>query len=209
MYRIEAENEDYDKNRYTEISNLNHYDRQIRIRGRVVKKTGLRRFKTKDGRDSCVFSIIILDESRTIQGTFFRELADKFFSVIEEGCIYSFYEMDIRNASKFNTTSNKLELVFNERTEIKRLQEDRSIKGNAFNFVRIADIEGKQENDVIDVIAVIQDPGAVKDIQLKTGDVKEKRVLRLQDDSGYSIDLTIWGESATNPDLQRGSIVVF
>jgi replication factor A1 len=49
----------------------------------------------------------------------------------------------------------------------------------------------------------------MKVITLKNGETKEKRTIHIKDDSGYSIDVTLWGDFAANIELARGSIVIF
>lgn len=208
-YRIESDDEGEDKDHFTEIVNLNHYDRSFKIRGRVIKKAPMKTFKTKDGRDGCVFNMVIKDETRDIQVTFFNDVANKFYDVIEEGKIYSIADAEIRNAGKFNNTNNKFELSISERSVIKRLPDIKEISNFNFKFVKLSDIEHKSEGEVFDVIAIVEDPGAIKDMALRTGETKELRKIRIRDDSNYAIDLSFWGQQARDADFQRNMIVIF
>ena len=208
VYRIESDNEEA-LDHFTEIANLNHYDRSFKIRGRITKKTALKPFKKKDGTDGAVFNIIIKDESRAIQATFFNDMAHKYHPQLEEGQIYSISDAEIKNAGRFNGTDNKFELSVHERTEIRRLPDIKEIAAFHFNFVKIGDIENKNENDSFDVIAIVEDEGVVKELQLRTGEMKEKRTIKLRDDTGYAIELTIWGRPATEAPPRRNSIVIF
>ena len=208
-YKIESDEEGDEKDHFTEIINLNHYDRSFKIRGRVIKKSPMRTFKTKDGRDGFVFNIVIKDESRDIQVTFFNEVASKYFPVIAEGNIYSIADAEIRNAGKFNNTQNKFELSISDRTVIKRLNDIKEISTFNFKFVKLSDIEHKSEGDVLDVIALVDEPGEVKEIALRTGETKELRKIRIRDDTNYAIELSFWGQQALEAEFLRNTIVVF
>lgn len=209
VFQIESDSEDENKDNFTEIVNLNHYDRSFKIRGRIVKKNELKRFKLKDGKKGSVFNIVIKDSTKAIQGTFFNDFAERFYPQLEEGKIYSFSEAEIKPANKYNTTDNKFELHFSEKSEIKKLKEDNEIGMHHFKFAQICEIEGKPENELVDVIAIVDDPGTMKEVHLKNGDPKQKKTIKIRDDSGYAIDVTLWGEFAESVELPIGSIVVF
>jgi replication factor A1 len=208
-YRIESDDEGNDKDHFTEIVNLNHYDRSFKVRGRVIKKNVMKTFKTKDGRDGCVFNIVIKDETRAIQATFFNEVAKKFYDVIDEGKIYSIADAEIRNSSKFNPTDNKFELSISERSEIKRMPEIKEISNFHFKLVKLSEIEHKNEGDTFDVIALVEDPGVIKEMALKSGETKELRKIRIRDDTNFAIDLSFWGQQAIEADFPRNTIVIF
>lgn len=207
-YRIESDDENDEQDHYTLIANLNHYDRSFKIRGRIIKKTPIKSFNTK-GKEGCVFNIIIKDESQAIQAVFFNEVAKRFYDLMEEGKVFSFADVEIRTATKFNPTDNKFELSINENSDIKRVADIKEISCYHFKFAKISEIEMKSEGENVDLIAIVEDPGALKQIQIKSGETKEKRTIKLRDDSGFSIDITLWGPPAVKTDLHRNSIVIF
>jgi replication factor-a protein 1 (Rpa1) len=209
VFKIESDDEDQDLDHFTQIANLTHYDQSFKIRGRILKKNQLKTFKTKDGRDGCVFSIVIKDESRAIQANFFNESARRFYDTIEEGKVYSFEDADIKTAGKFNPTDNKFELGVSERTRIKRLPDIKEIDNYNFKFSKISEIDRKVEGDNVDLIAIVEDPGQIKEIHLKNGELKEKRTIRVKDDTGFAIDVTLWGKEASSTVLPKDSIVAF
>lgn len=205
---LESDHEEDNRDHFTLISNLSPYDRSFKIRGRVMKQSILKPFKTKDNKDGAVFIIVIYDNSLDIQGTFFNEMAIRFSTLLEEGKIYSFSDAEIKSSNKYNTTSNKYELHFTDRSEIKKLPEDKTIPMSFFKFVLFNKIEEKSEGDLIDVIAIVHEPGSIKETHLKNGEAKEKKTMQLKDDTGYLIDVTLWGDLANNTELQKNSIVI-
>lgn len=164
--------EDVAADHYSEIATLNHYDRSFKIRGRVVKKTPLRNFKRKDGSDGYVFSAVIKDSTKGIMVTFFNDMAQKFYNSLEMEAIYSFSDLEIKPAGKFNLTDNKFELSVHDKTIINKLPETKEISANYYNFINIQNISNKKEGDVVDVIGIVEDPGVLSSIQLKNGESK-------------------------------------
>lgn len=193
---------------FTSIANLNMYDRSWSIRGRIVKKSELKRFKssTKEG---SVFNIVVKDETRAIQGSFFNEIAHKYFSFIKEGRMYSFSDGEIKSAGRFNCTDNKYEINFNDKSTITEIENDNAIASFHFNLVPIQEISKKSENDVFDVLAIVEDPGSIKEVNLKNGTSTDKKTLGLVDQTGFKVDLTIWGQAAHEINLEAESIAIF
>ena len=193
---------------YTEIANLNMYDRNWSIRGRIIRKGELKRFRTAS-REGCVFNIVVKDETRAIQATFFNEMAEKYYSYIVEGKVYCFTDGDVKNASRFNSTDNKYEISFNERSSIREIPNDLNIANFHFNLVTIEEVQQKAETDIFDVIAIVDDPGALREINLKDGTSREKRGVSILDHTGYKIEITLWGAQAKEFQAEKDAIVLF
>lgn len=193
---------------YTEIANLNMYDRSWTIRGRIVKKSELKRFKSAN-REGSVFNVVIKDETRAIQGSFFNEMASRFFGALREGGMYAFSDGEIKIAGRFNCTDNKYEINFNEKCAIREVANDTAIASFHFNLVPIEEISKKNENEVFDVLAIVEDPGTIKEVNLKNGSATDKKTLGLVDHTGYKVDLTIWGQAAHECTLEADAIAIF
>ena len=73
--------------------------------------------------------------------------------------------------------------------------------------MKIAILPTLDLTDSIDVIAVIQDPGLVEQVHLRSGQQKERRVCLIVDDSNCSINFTIWGKNALDPCFYEGNII--
>lgn len=199
--------QNFDNELYTEIANLNAYDRSWKIKGRVIKKSDLKEFVSK-GKDGCVFNIVILDSTRNIQGTFYNDTARQYYGMLQVGKVYSFADGMIKTAGMYNSTDNKLEITFGDKAEIVEKQEDSSIPGFHYNFVKISDIGAKKESDIIDVLAVVQECNPLREVNLRSGENKEVREIVFKDDSNHSISMTLWGTDAVQYDLPKDTIVI-
>lgn len=193
---------------YTEIANLHFLDRSWSIRGRVIKKNE-RRFYKNATREGSVFSILIKDETRAIQANFFNEVAEKYYNFLKEGRMYSFTDGEIKTSGRYNTTDNKFEIIFNEKSVIREIPDDPAISNYYFNFVTIQEITRRSENDTFDVIAIIEEVGPSREMNLKNGTKSEKRSIQLVDQTGYKIELNLWGDQARDFRLETDSIAIF
>lgn len=200
-------NNNFDHELYTEIANLNAYDRSWKIKGRIIKKSDLKEFNSR-GKEGCIFSIVILDATRSIQGTFFNEMGRQYFNTLQVGKVYAFADGVIKSSGTFNSTDNKLEINFGDKAEIVEKSDDTSILGYHFSFAKISEISIRKENEIIDVIAVVQECNPVKEINLKSGENKEVREIVFKDDTNHTISMTLWGSAATEYDIPKDTIVV-
>lgn len=79
-----------------------------------------------------------------------------------------------------------------------------------YAFVPIADIEAKPVNATIDVVGVVSGISETSKITSKrTGADLVKRMMHVADDSGKSIELTLWGGTAERFPMEEGAVVAF
>ncbi len=147
------------------------------IRGRVNKMSNIRTFKRRDG-DGKVFNIVILDATSAIQVTFFNKMVDKFHDLIKLKHCYSFTNLEVKIANKnFNTTNNKFELGVHDRSEIKKMQDQKDIPLFNFNFVLIKDVLDLPVYKTIDVIAIVDSIEDTQPITTRAGKELFKRTI--------------------------------
>ena len=60
---------------------------------------------------------------------------------------------------------------------------------------------------MIDLIAVVQEVQEVRQIQMKTGELRDRKQVTFVDDTGVSIMATLWGSDMAGLDLQVGQVV--
>ncbi|MCI05404.1 replication protein A 70 kDa dna-binding subunit A-like, partial [Trifolium medium] len=72
--------------------------------------------------------------------------------------------------------------------------EDGSIPRQQFSFRPISDIENVENNAILDVIGVVTYVSPTVPILRKNGMETQRRILNLKDNSGRSVELTLWGE---------------
>ena len=79
-----------------------------------------------------------------------------------------------------------------------------------FNFTNIGDLQTVEKDTTIDTIGILKEVGETSQITSKTTSKPyDKRDLTLVDNTGYSVRLTIWGNTATNFDVMPDSVVAF
>ena len=62
----------------------------------------------------------------------------------------------------------------------------------------INSIDVLEQNAIVDVAGVIISTGELSSFQPKNGAPKDKRVIAIADESGSSVNLTLWGSCASD-----------
>ncbi|KAK2975966.1 hypothetical protein RJ640_012997 [Escallonia rubra] len=178
------------------IAALNPYQGRWAIKARVTAKGDLRRYNNARG-DGKVFSFDLLDsDGGEIRVTCFNAVVDRFYDTIEVGKVYVISKGNLKPAQKnFNHLKNEWE-IFLETTSTVDLcpDEDPSIPRQHFNFRPISEIESAENNSILDVIGIVISVNPSVPIMRKNGMETQRRVLNLKDQSGLSVELTLWGE---------------
>ena len=79
-----------------------------------------------------------------------------------------------------------------------------------YNFTTLADLQSVEKDTTIDTIGILQNIGEVSEIVSKTSSKPfNKRELTLADNTGYSVRLTIWGNTAQTFDAATESVIAF
>ncbi|KAL8189078.1 hypothetical protein R6Q57_029339 [Mikania cordata] len=178
------------------IAALNPYQGRWAIKARVTAKGDLRRYNNAKG-DGKVFSFDLLDtEGGEIRVTCFNAVVDRFYDTIEVGKVYIISKGSLKPAKKnFNHLNNEWEIFLESSSTIDLCSdEDSSIPQQRFSFKPIIDIETTENNSIIDVIGVVTSVKPCVPVQRKNGMETQKRDLNLKDQSGRSVELTLWGE---------------
>lgn len=107
------------------IAALNPYNNTWSIKAKVVSKGNKRSF-SRNGMTTSVFSVELVDDSGTsIEATFWREAADRWYTLLEEGGVYLMSRGAVKPANrKFSAVRNDYTLHFDSNTEIERLADD-------------------------------------------------------------------------------------
>jgi replication factor A1 len=194
------------------ITALNPYSSKWLIKVRVSHKGDLRTYNSANGQGA-FFSMDLCDESGEIRATVWREAADRLFSVVEVGKVYLLSRGQLKLANKkFSTLNNQYELHLGLDTQLMPCEDDASamLPSIHFNFTSIADIATRPANATVDVIGVVNNVTGITRLTSKTtGRELVKRSMSLADDSGKSIDCTIWGEKAESFPEESGQVVAF
>ncbi|KAK4389126.1 Replication protein A DNA-binding subunit C [Sesamum angolense] len=177
------------------IAALNPYQGRWTIKARVTAKGELRHYNNPRG-DGKVFSFDLLDsDGGEIRVTCFNAVADQFYHQIEPGRVYMISRGTLKPAQKaFNHLRNDHEIMLDSTSTVQPcFEDDKSIPQQQFHFRPISDIEGMENNSVVDVIGVVSSISPSSSIMRKNGTETQKRTLQLKDMSGRSVELTLWG----------------
>jgi replication factor A1 len=183
------------------ISALNPYSNRFSFKARITNKADKRSWNNANGQGT-LFSIDLLDEhGGEIRATMFKETCEKFFPVLQADKVYIFSGGKLKVASKqYNKCNNQYEITFDNNTIITEAADDNKISKQQFNFVKISALETAEVKSTVDVIGFVKDVSDVQTIISKNQGGREifKKDLTLQDETGYSIRVTLWGEKATS-----------
>ncbi|KAK1326633.1 hypothetical protein QJS10_CPA01g03022 [Acorus calamus] len=177
------------------ISALNPYQGRWTIKARVTAKGELRRYNNPRG-EGKVFSFDLLDsDGGEIRVTCFNAVADQFYEQIEAGKVYLISKGSLKPAQKnFNHLNNDYEIFLESTSTVQPCpEEDSSIPRQVFNFRPISEIEGMENNSMVDIIGIVSSINPAGTILRKNGTETQKRTLQLKDMSGRSVELTLWG----------------
>ncbi|KAI8553389.1 hypothetical protein RHMOL_Rhmol05G0012200 [Rhododendron molle] len=183
------------QDRIIPISALNPYQHRWAIKARVTAKGDIRRYNNARG-DGKVFSFDLLDSDGEIRATCFNAVLDRFYEIIEVGKVYLISKGSLKPAQKnFNHLKNEWK-IFLEATSTIDLcpDEDASIPSQQFSFRPISEIEIAENNSIIDVIGIVTAVNPSVSIMRKNGMETQRRILNLKDQSGRSVELTLWGD---------------
>ncbi|CAM6098031.1 unnamed protein product [Calypogeia fissa] len=187
------------------LVSLNPYEGNWTIKVRVTTKGPLRQFTNARGPGN-VFNVELTDEEGTqIQATMFKEAADKFYDKLQLGKLYYISKGSLRAANKrYSTINNDYEMTLNEKSEVEEIPEEESSSFKVplvtYNFVKLDEL-GPHVNGraLIDVIGVLQSVGSGTSIRRKSNNEEiPKRELVIADQSGKTVQLSLWNGLATD-----------
>ena len=69
-------------------------------------------------------------------------------------------------------------------------------------FRKIEEVESTVATTMLDVIGIVESVDAWQTITRKDGQETIKRAVVIKDDSSRSVEITLWGDYATNPGEQ-------
>lgn len=191
------------------IPALNPYQGRWAIKARVTAKGEIRRYHNAKG-DGKVFSFDLLDnDGGEIRATCFNALVDRFYEVVEVGKVYVVSRGNLKPAKKdYNHLNNEWEIFLEPQSTIELcLDENSSIPAQRFSFSSIDKIENSENNAIVDVIGVVTSVNPSTTIQRKNGMEAQKRTITLNDMSGRSVELTMWGDFCNREGSQLQEMV--
>ncbi|KAM5573696.1 replication protein A 70 kDa DNA-binding subunit E [Rosa sericea] len=179
--------------RIVQICALNRYQNKWTIKARVTAKSELRSYTNARG-EGKVFNFDLIDSTGEIRVTCFNPVAEEFYNLIEVGKVYLISKGTVKTAvRKFNHLNNEFEIQLDITSTIQLcFEDDGSIPQQRFNFRPISDVEGLENDIIVDIIGVVTFISPAASIRTKNGET-QKRTLHLKDMSCRSVEVTLWG----------------
>ncbi|CAO3579251.1 unnamed protein product [Absidia cylindrospora] len=189
---------------------LNPYQNKWKVKARVVQKTDIKTWANART-EGKLFSVNLLDHTGEIKATAFQKEVDRLYSLLVEGQVYYISNARVIVAKKaFSTLKNEYELVFEHSAEVVPCANDPSIPSMSYSFTKIADMDKKEKDDIVDVLGIVRQYSALAEIIAKsTGAPIKKRDLTVVDETQKEIRVAIWGRAAEMFNSSESPVVVF
>lgn len=199
------------KTMYLPLATLSTFSKEIVIKVRVTKKFEKKSFNNaQTKKQGTVFSFNVIDDEGTeLPCSAFNKPCEMFYDTIQENDVYEIRGGYIKiNDKKYSTIKSDYKYFLDEKTIINPLDDDGSIEKNKCNFIKIDRISEAKVNGYVDIIAKIIQLNEKQAIRTKKGDERDLRKMTIADDSGYKIELAIWGKGV-NSDFEEGKVYAF
>lgn len=192
------------------ISALNLYSHDWNIKARVLKRAQIRTYKNARG-EGKILNIDLIDREGTmIQATLFNKEVDAWAEMLVEDEVHTFAGGQVKLANKrYSSIKNDYCITFDSSTIIKKVNNDAQISKEGFQFTSISSLSDLAANATVDVLGVILDVSSIQMINMKTGQQRAKRELKIVDETNASISVTIWGDACGAQEFQVGKVAAF
>ncbi|RHN66863.1 putative replication factor A protein [Medicago truncatula] len=192
------------------IAALHPYKGKWAIKARVTSKGHLRHYNSPEGYLKA-FSFDVLDsDGGEVQVTCLNDVIDSFYEVIEVGKVYLISKAGLIPVGSKDLKHLKIdwEIMLNSNSTVELCpDEDGSIPMHKFSFRSISDIENIESNTILDVIGVVTSVNSSVLMSRENALEMRKRILNLKDNSGRSVELTLWGELCNREGQELKDIV--
>jgi replication factor A1 len=193
------------------IADLSLYQSTWGVQARVVSKSGIRTFNGARG-EGRVMSVTIDDGTGRLRCSLFSEAIEKFEAMLQERRTYVFAKGKLKNADPKWSQGAKFEVTFDQYADITPCDDPAGGPPPLapYNFVPMRDVlERTPVGSNVDLAAVMRRVDAEKQFTSKAGKPLRKREVTLGDETGATIDFTIWGYDIDKygAQLQAGTVI--
>jgi len=191
------------------IKSLTTLSTQVFLRVRCLYKSEKRSYQNNTKK---VFNFNVIDSAGSeMPITCFDPTCDNFYDLIEVNGLYEIFGGYLKiNDKKFTRVNSVFKLYLDERTIIRKIQENsvnEFIPTQKYNFIKIESIARLPLNKIIDLLCYVLEIKETKNILSKKSNKNTVlKVLKVTDDTFYKIDINIWGTFA-NQDYYPGQIL--
>ncbi|XP_059068707.1 replication protein A 70 kDa DNA-binding subunit E-like [Cryptomeria japonica] len=139
---------------------------------------------------------------RSLQITCFDEIAKLHYNRVDIGSHYIISKGSVKEANaRYNKLNSHLEITLFDTSIVKRCTNEEQAYQQTAPFTPIGELFQLTNNTMVDVIGLVLYVGDIIPIHRKDGSQTQKRVVKINDLSGSTIDINLWGPIAE----QKGS----
>lgn len=179
------------------MNQLTIYTQKWTIKARVANKSEMRTFRNAKGEGQLMNVELVDQQQSELRATFFGSAAAKFHPMLQVGKVYTFSKGSVKPANPRFNPKAQYELMFDEHSEIVLVPDDANIPVLKVSLVPVKSLADVPVGETVDIAGVVLSVGEAVTVTIKsTGRDTAKRNITVGDDSGCSIDLTVWGEKA-------------
>ena len=188
-------------NRISPISTLNPYQNRWTIRARVTNQPTLRTYHNAKG-DGKVLNVDLLDaEGGEIKAVCFGDTAELYAEKFVAGKVYDVSKAQLQQVRNRQYSNHEFEIRLDHGSLVEECHDTSAvsqIKKINYQFKKIGDLETVVVGAMVDVVAVVHSVGDLAIIMKRDGGETSKRSIFLRDDSGASIELTMWAPTSVD-----------
>lgn len=196
-------------NYYTPLKKLTSFSKDFRIFVGVISKSEKKFYNSSQGYPGSLFSFIVIDEQGSeMEVTCFNQLVNKFYDKIKVNCTYEIIDGSVRRAQKnYNAYLNTdYKIVLEPNSSVTEKEDiEKSINLPSNNNTPIEDIPSLPLYSLINTIGMVIEEGEHIMKKTKSGE-RPMRIISIADASGFKIELTLWGNFASQP-LIKGQVL--
>ncbi|KZT61578.1 replication factor-a protein [Calocera cornea HHB12733] len=194
----------------TPISDLSPYARDWTVKARIDQKSDIRSWSNSKGSGQ-LFSLVMMDETKSIKATAFKNEVDKFYDLLQEGRVYYISAAKVVPAKKqFSKIDNDYEVILADSTIIEECHDDSNMPEIDQAYTPLANLQDLSKDQLCNVLGVVAEVDDLQKISVKKAQrMVSKRGLIIVDRSGFSCRVTLWGKVAEEFEAQPNPVVSF